>query len=897
MGLWGRLLLLVGLAVVLGGTTTHTARANSYGDAVAADNPLGWWRLDETSGSVSANSGSAGSALNGTYSNVTLGASGIAPDDSAVSLTGTGQVQLPASSLFEQTGPFSIEAWLKTTYNGTGSQQVYRTASTYGAMMVMDSGGGSANVGKLTFAFYDSSTTLYALTTPNPINDGSWHHIVGTYAGDGTRQLRLYLDGVLVSSMTYNNQIYYTAAGATIGAWGTNYRFQGSIDEFALYSSALSATRVAVHHDQSYVPPPPPPPSHYADAVAADSPVGWWRLGESSGDVAVDSGSAGASLNGTYSGVAPGAPGIVPDDGAVSFNANGHVQLPASSLFEQTGPFSIEAWLKTTYNGTNSQEVYRTASTYGVMMAMHAGGTAVGTLSFALYGGTTLYTLTTPNPINDGNWHHVVGTYSGDSTKTMKLYLDGAQVGSRTYTNSIYYTAAGATIGAWGTSYPFVGSIDEVALYPVALGADRVQAHYDGRWALSGADRQALLDAFRPEYRFSQTEPYRPASAALATDTFVPNSHTNTLLFEQSVIAASDPSQIIGTSDVLSLDYLATAPSGGIYPDNPRIDEGNVGGDQVDWSLNDYDYMLSQHPGQYNDVVYGRVVPDPQHTGQNILQYWVYYYYNQKTFYGAGEHEGDWELIQIHLDASGAPLSATYAQHGTPEKCGWTDVPISTGTHPIVWVADGSHASYFWPGDHSLPVWTEDTTGSLDSYYPETPAVIDVTDPPGWLLWDGQWGGSGDSPPSPSVQSAWTPFSWEPASPNCTSPPAPSPSRAAGSAPSGGVAAAPKGVIAPTLVVAPALPRFRARRDGDRVIVNYCFASMPSDARRRPWRIQLAVDNVSDSLPPATLSWAVTTRCGRIVDRVRYIKPSFVLRLSVRSRFGAESLIKTVKLK
>lgn len=102
---------------------------------------------------------------------------------------------------------------------------------------------------------------------------------------------------------------------------------------------------------------------------------------------------------------------------------------------------------------------------------------------------------------------------------------------------------------------------------------------------------------------------------------------------------------------------------------------------------------------------------------------------------------------------------------------------MTASGRPIVWVADGSHASYFWPGQHPLGGGTEDVTASSDDFIPVHPQLLDVTAAPAWMTWDGFWGQEilaglpqGTSPRSPGVQPAWDGFTWEPSA-GCTTPP------------------------------------------------------------------------------------------------------------------------------
>ena len=59
-----------------------------------------------------------------------------------------------------------------------------------------------------------------------------------------------------------------------------------------------------------------------------------------------------------------------------------------------------------------------------------------GRLVFGTWTGQ-MNTITTPTPYNDGQWHHVVATQSGDG---MKLYVDGELVGTNPQTQAEGYT-------------------------------------------------------------------------------------------------------------------------------------------------------------------------------------------------------------------------------------------------------------------------------------------------------------------------------------------------------------------------------------------------------------------------------------------------------------------------
>jgi hypothetical protein len=105
---------------------------------------------------------------------------------------------------------------------------------------------------------------------------------------------------------------------------------------------------------------------------------------------------------------------------------------------------------------------------------------------------------------------------------------------------------------------------------------------------------------------------------------------------------------------------------------------------------------------------YGRVVRE---NGWIVLQYWLFYPFNnwRSGFFGANDHEADWEMIVIYLyerpDGDVSPAWVAYASHdfhGDDLRRAWDDAEEldRVGEHPIVYVGAGSHASYFRPGEY-----------------------------------------------------------------------------------------------------------------------------------------------------------------------------------------------------
>ena len=107
---------------------------------------------------------------------------------------------------------------------------------------------------------------------------------------------------------------------------------------------------------------------------------------------------------------------------------------------------------------------------------------------------------------------------------------------------------------------------------------------------------------------------------------------------------------------------------------------------------------------------YARLVPGtPARKNRIVIQYWYPYFYND--FWNT--HEMDWELAMIvfKLDGEGLrPSVCACAGHHSGFWLPWREVEkanslkerVPDGEHPIIYVANGSHANYFFgPGSYA----------------------------------------------------------------------------------------------------------------------------------------------------------------------------------------------------
>ncbi|MCA1683627.1 MAG: fibronectin type III domain-containing protein, partial [Actinobacteria bacterium] len=221
--------------------------------------------------------------------------------------------------------------------------------------------------------------------------------------------------------------------------------------------------------------------STYVTNVLANAPVAYYRLGEGSGLTAADS--SGKAAHGTYESATLGSPGAVLGDAdtSVNGNANGQVASSSPALPLYNSARSVEAWVKPADG--NNRYVASWGTYYGndQEFSVLVGPNQVGVVT----ANDDRY-FPTPRAVNDGAWHHVVVTYDGT---TLGAYLDGVSLGTRTFSAPLD-TIDGSRlhVGArFDGQSPFYGDLDEVAVFPSALTATQVGAHFSA----SGYSRPA----------------------------------------------------------------------------------------------------------------------------------------------------------------------------------------------------------------------------------------------------------------------------------------------------------------------------------------------------------------------------------------------------------------------
>lgn len=246
-------------AALFSGTTTNSSndfRASSdfgvtYKNGIISEAPFAYYRFNETSGRTIADSSGNNREAQTSKSGVTFSATGpLTRDtsDKAVTLDGSKGSVTGSDSM---NGPQSMTAqlWFKTTSNSGGKLIGFSKGKDNSD--IVDRVLYMTNAGKIVFGM--DMSTMKTIQTPLSYNDGKWHMAVATMSG---LNAALYIDGKLITtgittSEPTSSSGYWLIGGDNFPGWAnqpTSSYFNGSIDEVAIYTKALTAIQIATQY-------------------------------------------------------------------------------------------------------------------------------------------------------------------------------------------------------------------------------------------------------------------------------------------------------------------------------------------------------------------------------------------------------------------------------------------------------------------------------------------------------------------------------------------------------------------------------------------------------------------------------------------------------------------------
>lgn len=215
---------------------------------VASDpDTLGFWRLGEAAGTTATDE--TGSH-DGTYNNVTLGATGVTGGDTAADFNGTSSY-VNLGNLDVTGSGITMAAWINADSFGTGDGRIFSKSdgafSSDHTFMLSVLDQGANNYLRLRLSAGGYTETLIANSAIS-MSTGQWYHVAATY-DSATGAMAIYLNGEQVEFANHSlggavdqdpSQDVWIGGNPA----GANY-FDGRIDEALLMERSMSASEIA----------------------------------------------------------------------------------------------------------------------------------------------------------------------------------------------------------------------------------------------------------------------------------------------------------------------------------------------------------------------------------------------------------------------------------------------------------------------------------------------------------------------------------------------------------------------------------------------------------------------------------------------------------------------------
>ena len=301
------------------------------------------------------------------------------------------------------------------------------------------------------------------------LNDGNWHHIVGT-VDVSTRVYKGYVDGVEVGSMTVSlNAWTGVTQNANIGNEnGSSNFFNGSIDQVRIFNKALNSTEVTTLYNETAC----------TKVCTSGTTNTLDILGDGSCIAAYPLDGSPADLSGNYNGIQGGnvTYPVGEFDLAAAFGGSGKgIDLPSNVPVAGQINCSVSLWFNV-LNNTKKETLVRFANNDEVLLRINTNGTL--DLLGVRQSNSTYISYTTAGSYNNGVWHYLVMTRESGS---IKFYIDNVLDNTLSWNNTFITAANETAIGYDGFASASVlsGQIDQVRIFNKALSAGEVTTLYN----------------------------------------------------------------------------------------------------------------------------------------------------------------------------------------------------------------------------------------------------------------------------------------------------------------------------------------------------------------------------------------------------------------------------------
>ena len=217
--------------------TTGFSQVPNY---IPTNGLVGWWPFNGNPNDES------GNGNDGTVNGATLTTDRFGVASRAYSFDGVNNYISTTPTLPIGSAPRSVSSWFKTIASAIPTSQ-YPNIQTI-------TGWGNPFSGAVIFpqqvlaptgkAYFESGSGGNQIWSQNSVNDGSWHQIVTTYAGNNGR-VKMYIDGILQDSSVV---VALATASSFFGIGNVSFAnvpFQGQIDDIGIWDRALTDQEIS----------------------------------------------------------------------------------------------------------------------------------------------------------------------------------------------------------------------------------------------------------------------------------------------------------------------------------------------------------------------------------------------------------------------------------------------------------------------------------------------------------------------------------------------------------------------------------------------------------------------------------------------------------------------------
>lgn len=419
------------------------------GVTTAADPSLvGWWPIDEGTGTVTKDASGNG------HDGVFKGEPNWVAGKFGAALYFDGVNDYVDTGFTQNLGVYTVGAWVKSPAAPAAaapSGPVHREANFQINWNHTDVNFRAAVGGKV--------GTAWAAAKFGDLQADTWYYLAGTFDG---KAINAYVNGQLAGTKvvagTAGTETNTLKFGKHAVSSNTGY-FKGTVDDVKVFNRALSQKEILCAMNNYSI-----------------DPVGWWKLDETSGEVAAD-----ASGNGNDGKLLPA--GLGPQwvagkiGGGLSFDGtDDYAELPIGSIIGSLSNTTVATWADFSNSGGAWQRIFDFGSGTGIYMFLCPRVNTNGTIRFAIRTATVGEQVVNSPATLPSGWHHVAVVLDA-ATKKINLYQDGLLVGSGA--TQLLPKDMGNTTQNWlgKSQWPdalYKGSLDDFRIYNRALSGDEV---------------------------------------------------------------------------------------------------------------------------------------------------------------------------------------------------------------------------------------------------------------------------------------------------------------------------------------------------------------------------------------------------------------------------------------